>query len=276
MPPTPFKPMSEIRFGMPLRERPELINIGRGTYGLPEQPRRMRFHMADVWCMHLYTYDARFWVDGEEHGLTSGSVSLIHPETVVEYDWHKPSTHVAAFFAFPKGAEADISAPAVFSPGKPFRQAYRDLEAAIGFLRDQHVRAEVTLWDVLWRFLGNLDATDARSRDTHPALQRMLALIEEHLAEPLTVSELAEASSVSTNHLVRLVRQRFGTTVVGYLRRRRAEKAREWLLHSTLSIKAIAAAVGVPNLQYFYRIMKREFGLTPGEIRAGKKPRTTR
>jgi two-component system response regulator YesN len=77
---------------------------------------------------------------------------------------------------------------------------------------------------------------------------------------------------VSKNHLVRLFHQSFDMTVVEYIRRRRAEMAWEMLVNSSMPIKAIAHYVGIPDVQHFYKTMKREYGLTPGDIRKGEVP----
>src|ERR671928_57638 len=60
-----------------------------------------------------------------------------------------------------------------------------------------------------------------------------------------------------------------GNTVVGYIRHRRLERARHLLRESTLSIPAIAAAVGIRDLQAFNKACRRELGASPRAVRAG-------
>jgi transcriptional regulator GlxA family with amidase domain len=66
-----------------------------------------------------------------------------------------------------------------------------------------------------------------------------------------------------------LFRAETGYTVVGYIRRRRMERARHLLRESTLSIPAIAASVGVADLQAFNKACRRELGDSPRAVRAG-------
>lgn len=59
-----------------------------------------------------------------------------------------------------------------------------------------------------------------------------------------------------------------GQTVIGYVRARRAQRARHLLRRSTLPIKTIAAQVGVPNLGQFNHLMRAQCGQSPRAIRA--------
>jgi transcriptional regulator GlxA family with amidase domain len=64
-----------------------------------------------------------------------------------------------------------------------------------------------------------------------------------------------------------------GGTVVAYVRRRRMARARHLLQESTMPISAIAATVGMPDLQSLNKACRREFGLAPRALRAeGARP----
>jgi transcriptional regulator GlxA family with amidase domain len=96
-----------------------------------------------------------------------------------------------------------------------------------------------------------------------------ISYIEGNLARSLTVPSLAAVAGVSHNHLTRLFRAETGTTVVAYIRQRRMARARHLLVSSTLSIPAIAASVGIPDLQAFNKTCHRELGGAPRAVRAG-------
>jgi transcriptional regulator GlxA family with amidase domain len=94
------------------------------------------------------------------------------------------------------------------------------------------------------------------------------AYVEEHLADPLSVPDVARAVGTSPTHLTRAFRAETGLTVVSYIRHRRLQRARHLLLSSTLSITAIAAAVGIADLQAFNNACRRELGASPRDVRA--------
>ncbi|MFG2819980.1 helix-turn-helix domain-containing protein [Kitasatospora sp. NPDC048365] len=60
-----------------------------------------------------------------------------------------------------------------------------------------------------------------------------------------------------------------GTTVGGCLRARRRERARYFLQTTALSVPAIAAPVGIPDLQAFNKACRRDLGASPRGICTG-------
>lgn len=120
---------------------------------------------------------------------------------------------------------------------------------------------------MLWRTTGLTGATESRPGSRHPALRTAVAYIEEHLAGPLTVPGIARVAGVSHTHLTRLFREDTGHTVVAHIRRRRMERARHLLIASTLAIPAIAATVGIPDLQAFNKTCRKELGASPRAVR---------
>jgi transcriptional regulator GlxA family with amidase domain len=132
------------------------------------------------------------------------------------------------------------------------------------------------LWDLLWQIAerGAVRAAAAAQADEgaaatrhHPAVERALQIIELRLAEPLCVADLARQVDLSQNHLTRLFRGEVGSTVVGYVRQRRVERARHLLLYSTLPIKAVAAYSGFEDLQHFNKAVRRLLGRSPRNVR---------
>jgi hypothetical protein len=63
-----------------------------------------------------------------------------------------------------------------------------------------------------------------------------------------------------------------GVPVVGYIRQRRMARARHLLIATTMSIPAIAASIGITDLQAFNKACRRELGASPRAIRAGACP----
>ena len=103
------------------------------------------------------------------------------------------------------------------------------------------------------------------SKDRIPGI---LDYIEANLSAPLSADEIAAHFHYSPSHLNRLVRQATGQSLSGYIRFRRLERAKRLLLHTGLSVSAVAAAVGIANVPYFCRSFRLETGYTPGSFRA--------
>jgi transcriptional regulator GlxA family with amidase domain len=132
------------------------------------------------------------------------------------------------------------------------------------------IRAAAEVWAVLWRVAELATPSDAGR--PHAAVAAAIAYIESNLAGPLTVPDVARVAGVSHNHLTRLFRAQTGDTVVTHIRRRRLARARHLLRESTLPIPAVAAAVGIDDLQAFNKACRRELGAPPRAVRASARP----
>jgi transcriptional regulator GlxA family with amidase domain len=142
------------------------------------------------------------------------------------------------------------------------------LRHAVAAMPVSAARASAEVWAVLWH-VAQLTGSDEPGR-RHPVVAAARAYIEEHLADPLPVPVIARAAGVSHTHLTRLFRAETGLTVIAYVRRRRLERARHLLQASTLPIPAVAAAVGIADLQAFNKACRRELGAGPRAVRAAR------
>jgi transcriptional regulator GlxA family with amidase domain len=91
--------------------------------------------------------------------------------------------------------------------------------------------------------------------------------IEKHSAEELSLSKVAKAVNISTNHLSERFKQVTGIKFVDYIAQMRFENARNLLLSSNLRVSEIAFAVGFQSLSQFNRVFKRLAGKSPSQYR---------
>ena len=98
-------------------------------------------------------------------------------------------------------------------------------------------------------------------------LQQARALVEQHYAQPLPLSAVAERVGVHPVHLARTFRRCYQTTFGAYVRQVRIEFARRELASSESSLSAIASAAGFCDQSHFSRLFKQSTGLTPAEYR---------
>ncbi|MBV1850164.1 AraC family transcriptional regulator [Catellatospora tritici] len=252
------------RVRLRLHEPPRVVNIGVGLHGVGTV--RDVFLLPDLWQLHLYGYHAELTLGGLTHEIRPGHVSLIPPGHEVAFRYRGRSEHLYAHLRLPGGGPA-LSVP-VMQDAADRTPVLRDLfsQALAAAPRDgAHADAEV--WALLWRISRLPGPAAATPGGPHPAVAAATAHIELRLAEPLTVPEIARHAGVSHNHLTRLFRAETGDTVVAYLRRRRLARAEHLLRRSTLSIPAIAALVGLADLQAFNKACRRELGASPRALR---------
>ncbi|WP_018885372.1 helix-turn-helix domain-containing protein [Paenibacillus massiliensis] len=95
--------------------------------------------------------------------------------------------------------------------------------------------------------------------------RQALAYMHAHYREELLLQNVAEIVGYSVQHLNRLFHQEYGMTGHQYMQRLRLEHAKQWMLDRPLAtMREVADAVGM-ELNYFIRMYKRRFGVTPGE-----------
>lgn len=233
--------------------------------------------LPDLWSLHLYQYDGDLTVDHTPLPITAGSVSVVPPGTAMLFRYRDPSTHLFAHLRLPAGGARTHRLPAIGVPAGGTASLTRLWEDAIAVFPTTPDRVRADMWGVLWRLAIAGRGPVAEPVGHLPIVVAATGYLEMHLSEPLSVPELARAVGISHTHLTRMFRQDLGSTVVGYLRRRRVEQAEHLLRHSTLSVASIAAAVGIADLQAFNKAVRRELGRSPRAIRADvgteKRPR---
>lgn len=116
--------------------------------------------------------------------------------------------------------------------------------------------------------VADSEARPAASLSGH-RLKQVLALIEEQLAQDLSLQGIAAAVGLSSSHLTTLFRKAMGTPVYQYVVRRRVERAKELLQEGTLSVAEVALAVGFAHQSHMARHMVRTLGVRPSELRRG-------
>lgn len=109
------------------------------------------------------------------------------------------------------------------------------------------------------------------SKQKNPIIQKAIEFINEHIAEDITLEQTAKAVQVSSFYLSKLFKEEKNQNYITYLTDLRMEKARELLQQGHISIKEVSAATGFNDQNYFSRIFRNKFGVTPTEFRDGAK-----
>jgi AraC family transcriptional regulator len=114
--------------------------------------------------------------------------------------------------------------------------------------------------------MGDRMGSDERAR-----LERALRYIEEHLAEPLPLAEVARASHLSPFHFHRMFRASVGEPVGRYITRRRLERAALRLAYEPdAPVTEIALEVGYSSISNFSKAFRLQFGCAPSALRSAR------
>ena len=96
---------------------------------------------------------------------------------------------------------------------------------------------------------------------------RLGQYLSDHLAEELTSEKICRALSLSRTGLYYLSRQTYGCGINEQITRLRVQRAMELLATTSLSNVEISRLTGFSDYNYFYRVFRRQTGLTPRRYR---------
>ena len=110
-----------------------------------------------------------------------------------------------------------------------------------------------------------------KTQGENPAIKKVCDYINNNLSKDISLEQMAEYANVSSFYLSRLFKEEKGITFINFLTDRRLEKSRELLNDTELSVKEITASIGYNDQNYFSRLFKSKYGVSPTEYRSEKK-----
>lgn len=116
-------------------------------------------------------------------------------------------------------------------------------------------------------FSGQKTPVYSTGRKSLDKVKQMIAYIEEHYMEPITVQSAADYMGFSNSHFMKFFKQNMHTTFTSYLNHYRLTIAGRLLLTTDDNILVISEKTGFNNLSYFNRLFKQYFHMTPREYR---------
>ncbi len=126
--------------------------------------------------------------------------------------------------------------------------------------------------------LDQLD-TSGRSTDTRRAtpsesvmVARAKSILKTNMQSPPSLNRLARLLGTNETKLKKSFATNCGTTVYGYLRKCRMQRASELLKNSALTMSEIGAEVGYSERTHFSRAFSRYYGISPSQYRSRTLP----
>jgi AraC family transcriptional regulator len=212
--------------------------------------------------------------------MSPGVMLAAPPDTTGDFDADLPS-HVLTItipkahvedFTQDLGVRVDIRREETFRAPRLARQIIRlwhklaDDEPASRMFADQVMRE--VMHTLARRTDDHIPARHARERLSPFLLRRLCDYVESRLADDLDVTMLAKVAALSPAHFARAFAATTGMTPFEYVITRRLARAHELLARTDRSALDIALGVGFKTPSHFTSRFRREFGVTPREIRA--------
>lgn len=109
------------------------------------------------------------------------------------------------------------------------------------------------------------EGVDNMQAEKPELLDRVMAYIEDHLSEKITLEETASAFYVSVSTITQLFRQRMGTSFYRLVTQRRLIAAKTRIGQGE-NLEDVSRAVGFQDYSSFYRAFKKEYGISPRQF----------
>jgi AraC-like DNA-binding protein len=132
---------------------------------------------------------------------------------------------------------------------------------------DRRVLAPLYLRELVYRVLqreqyARLLALAAAEAASNP-VSAVLEYVRAHLAEPLTVADLADLVRLSPSAFAHLFRDVTGRSPYQFVKEMRLDRARELLVDGHLTVARISKEVGYASVSHFISEFRGRFGVTP-------------
>ena len=116
--------------------------------------------------------------------------------------------------------------------------------------------------------IGDIDKS-SKKLPISKRLKPALIYIRENYADPqlMTAEKIASICNLSPSHFRTLFKNDIGMTLPQYINRTKLSAAVHLIQNTDKSIATVATEAGYSEIPYFNRIFRREFGISPKEMR---------
>ncbi len=221
-----------------------------------------------------------FETGGKKYNLSQNDVFLSLPNELSIQTANQNEPWELCFFEFNGLLANELIAKTIFKDGivtatlKSNTLATEIIASAVYL--NSIAPSEFSLLEFFFKFLSFLDIRkaapligDEESQNKYVA--EIKKYIQANYLSPIKISNIADKLNINRSHLYRIFKNETGMNVEDYIINIRVNHAKTLLSTTTLSVSAIASAVGYKNYSSFFKRFKGSTGLTPSEYRAKKK-----
>ena len=233
------------------------------------------------------SYNAEYLVGTERYKLQKGDIILVPPgishRPLLQEQMSEPYVRDVIWFSDAFLQQLATVVPELVHPTiqKPcfFRTAGTGWESLCDLIRDGVKESESNQpgWSaVVYANTAKLLIQLLRASQDKPftpieaekpeLMDRVLAYVEAHLSEKITLRDIAHQFYVSESTICQTFRKKMGISFYRCVTQRRLIAAKK-LIESGVSLDATAEQVGFSDYSSFFRAFKQEYGIAPRQYR---------
>ncbi len=178
----------------------------------------------------------------------------------------KEGSGIAEYISFNFNTEQEYDLPSVIQGG--INREVRYLLKVFDRIEEQRYLGNSTarMEHLIEMLLLSLE-DEHQAKQIQPLVHKIVRYLREHLAEKITLAQVAEHCYFSPVYCDSVFKKATGKSIIDYLLELRVEEAKLLLVQEQYAIGEIGAAVGVPDANYFARFFKKRTGHSPSEYR---------
>lgn len=214
------------------------------------------------WTLFYFQHAGVMTVNNKPIPYEDGNVGFVIPGTKVEFLKVGEGTRRYQMSFGLKARTETVAIPAVADLGQNTELRRQEFEDSFRWLHTSIMRGLACAFNTLWSIAqpGHVFRKSDLVFDAE-------ALIMKRLHERINIQDLSEELAISHTHLLRLFREEHNCTIQEYVREKRAEIARQMIQETDMALKEIAVKTGMPDLQYFNKVIRSATGLSPRALR---------
>jgi AraC-like DNA-binding protein len=244
--------------------RPGIIRTERWTvqHGVIE-------YVKPFWALHFPHYHMEFTIYGKTHQIHPGHAVLSPPNVLNTPHYPGRAHHYFAHFEFNQeqfNCAQKLDVPLVIDLGDDYFKLNEHFKEVVELYRVSVEQAEISFWHLLCRLYG-VQPRRLADLDYPAHIVNALIYVQENLGARITVETMAEYAGVSVGYLTNEFKKHLQKTPAKYILDKRMSEACNLLLTTNFMIKEVAIDVGINDPQHFNKLIKKYFGMPPGELR---------
>lgn len=134
----------------------------------------------------------------------------------------------------------------------------------IKYRSDKQILAAAKILDVFTEYILLKEMVQLSGKQL---INRIESYIENHISEEITIERLCFEFNIKRTRLYTIMQQYTSGGVAGFIKKKRLERAKFLIRTTDMKIPEISDAVGFSDYNYFLRVFKKEFGISPKKYR---------
>lgn len=262
-----FKSRSQYGTGTHTHDFVEIVYVTSGEMEQVINGKSYTVHRGDLLfmnsgCVHAFTYTER-----------GGFVNILFSPAIIGKELFSPKN---ALPLLALSSFDEMRSDADFGKISFFGEERETVENLVMAMLTEHDRKKDSYQTVLGNYLSILFVHMLRrvkegigAEEIDEMWQNLSAFIDGNLESRLSLSDLAQKCFYNPSYFSRVFKDKFGTSFVEYVTKKRVEAAVVLLKTTALSVDEISRRVGFSERSSFYHAFSRYHKGTPLDLRRG-------